>query len=68
MNQVQQLHLNPAMEEELVLQKARELWRGSKNLSARYATFEGVMADAAQGKCLRLWATALVRRGKRTRG
>lgn len=63
-----QLPLDPAMEEALVLKKARELYVSSRLLSSRYATFERAMEHPVQGKCLRLCATQLLRRGKGTRG
>lgn len=64
----QQMPLDPVLEEELVLRKARELYANSRFLSGRFASFERLMADPVVGRCMRLSATHLLRRGSRTRG
>lgn len=56
------------LDDELVLRKARELFDSSRLLSARWPSFDKVMADPLVGRCLRMSATALVRRGSRARG
>lgn len=61
--------VDAAQFEALVLTKARGLFEGSRYLSARFASFERVMAEPVTGRCLRLAASALLRSGaKRTRG
>lgn len=62
-----QLPLIP-LDEEQVRRKARELFDSSRVLSARWASFDKVMADPLMGRCLRLSATALLRRADRARG
>lgn len=63
-----QLPLDAALQEELVLAKARELYAKSPFLSRKYSSFSKLMADPVAGRCLRLCATQLVmRRGRRTR-
>ncbi len=64
----QQLPLDPALEEELVQKKAREIYTQSRLLSAKYASFARLMEDPVAGRCLRLCATQLLRRGNKTRG
>lgn len=66
--QGQQLPLDPELEQELVLEQARVLYRRSQLLSGRYATFDRLMADPIQGPCLRLCARQLLRSGNRTQG
>lgn len=63
-----QLPLDPALEEELVLKKARELYGRSRFLSARYASFARLMEDPVAGRCMRLSARHLLRLGDRTQG
>lgn len=67
LNHAQQLPLDPALEEELVLQKAQQIYRQPRFLSGRYASFERLMEDPVAGRCLRLCATQCLRLGKRTR-
>ena len=67
LNHAQQLPLDPALEEELVLQKAKQIYRQSRFLSARYASFARLMEDPVAGRCLRLCATQCLRLGSKTR-
>lgn len=61
--------VDAAQFEALVLEKARRLFEGSRYLSAKFASFERVMAEPVTGRCLRMAASALLRRGqKRGRG
>lgn len=53
---------------ELVLEKAAELYERSGLLRRRYASLDLLLADPVAGRCLRLCATQLLRRGSRTRG
>lgn len=63
----QQMHLalpiDPTVQEELVLTKARELYRRSGFLSVRYTSFKRLMEDPVAGRCMRLSATHLLRLG-----
>ena len=68
MNHAQQLPLDPALEEELVQQKAKEIYTRSRFLSGRYASFARLMEDPIAGRCLRLCATQCLRVGSKTRG
>lgn len=69
MRMQKQLPLDPALEEELVLKKARELFGLSLYLSGRYASFQKLMADPLVGRCMRLSATQCLRMGgKKTQG
>lgn len=63
----QQLPLDPDLEEELVQQKAREIYTRSRFLSGRYASFARLMEDPVAGRCLRLCATQCLRLGSKTR-
>lgn len=56
-----QLPLDPELEEELLLGKARELFVRSRYLSARYASFNKLMADPVAGRCMRLSARQCLR-------
>lgn len=56
------------MDDELVLRKARELFDSSPLLSSRWPSFDKAMAHPSVGRCLRLSATALLRRGSKKRG
>ena len=62
------LPTDPALLEELVLAKARELYGRSRFLSGRYASFNKLMADPVAGRCMRLSASQLLRLGSRTQG
>ncbi len=61
----QQMHLalpvDPTVQEELVLTKARELYRRSGFLNVRYNSFKRLMEDPVAGRCMRLSATHLLR-------
>lgn len=64
-----QLPLDAALQEELVLAKARDLYARSPFISRKYSSFAKAMADPVAGRCLRLCARQLVMRlGRRTRG
>lgn len=63
------LPVDPALLEELVLAKARELYGRSRFLAGKYASFNKLMADPVAGRCMRLSATHLLRLGsKKTQG
>lgn len=64
----QQMPLDPAMEEELVLAKARQLYEHSRVLSGKYASFNRLMADPVAAQCLRLCARQVLRSASRKRG
>ena len=68
LNHAVQMPLDPALEEELILEKAKVLYQRSKLLSGKYASFNRLMADPVAGRCLRLCARQLLRSGNRTRG
>lgn len=57
--------VDAAQFEALVLAKARGLFEGSRYLSARFASFERVMEQPVTGRCLRIAASALLRRGQK---
>lgn len=56
-----QLSLDPAMERDAVLTKARALYARSRFLSSRFATFERLMADPVTGRAMWIAATQCVR-------
>ncbi len=60
------LPADTALEEELMLKKARELYRRSGFLNARYPSFLRLMEDPIAGRCMRLSATHLLRTDLRT--
>ncbi|MFZ4480611.1 MAG: hypothetical protein ACOYNZ_12050 [Rhodoferax sp.] len=60
------LPVDAALQEELMLKKARELYRRSRFLSSRYPSFKRLMDDPIAGRCMRLSATHLLRLGDRT--
>lgn len=59
--------LMPELEEELVLQKARELYGRSRYLQGRYASFQRLLDDPLVGRSLLLGARQCLRQGKRIR-
>ena len=59
--------LLPELENELVLQKARELYARSRYLQGRYASFQRLLDDPLVGRSLLLGARQCVRQAKRTR-
>jgi hypothetical protein len=67
LSHAQQLPLDPDLEEELVQQKAKQIYSQSRFLSARYASFARLMEDPVAGRCLRLCATQCLRLGSKTR-
>lgn len=64
----QQLPLDEGLQEELILKKARELYQRSHFLSARFSSFQKLMADPVVGRCMRLAATQCLRPVARGRG
>lgn len=59
--QARQLPLDPAMEQEAVLKKARALFDRSRYLSSRFASFDRLMADPVTGRAMWIAATQCVR-------
>lgn len=59
--------LMPELEEELVLQKARELYGRSRYLQGRYPNFQRLLDDPLVGRSLLLGARQCLRQGKRAR-
>jgi hypothetical protein len=58
------LPVDPVLLEDLMLSKARELYRRSRYLSSRYASFSRLMEDPIAGRCMRLSARHLLHLGK----
>lgn len=56
------------MDDELVLRKARELFDSSELLRRRWPSFDKAMEHPNVGRCLRMNAMALLRRGSKKRG
>ena len=55
------LPMDPTLQEELMLQKASELYRRSQLLNIRYPSFKHLMEDPIAGRCMRMSATHLLR-------
>lgn len=55
------LPMDPAIKENLVLKKARDLYRRSRFLNIRYPSFDRLMDDPIAGRCMRMSATHLLR-------
>lgn len=53
--------MDPAIKENLVLKKARDLYRRSRFLNIRYPSFDRLMDDPIAGRCMRMSATHLLR-------
>ena len=63
------LPVDPVLYEQLVVKKARELYRHSRCLSDRYVNFDQLMEDPVVGRCMRLSAVHLLHMGnERTQG
>lgn len=62
-----QTPLLPELENELVLQKARELYERSRYLQGKYASLQRLLEDPLVGRSLLLGARQCVRQAKRTR-
>ncbi len=62
------LPVDPTLQEDLMLKKARELYRRSRFLSVRYPSFNRLMDDPIAGRCMRMSATHLLHLGDRTQG
>ena len=58
------LPVEPLLLEDLILKKARELYRRSRFLSVRYPSLNRLMEDPIAGRCMRLSVTHLLRLGK----
>ncbi len=58
------LPLDPVLLEDLLLKKARDLYRRSRFLNNRYASFSRLMEDPIAGRCMRLSAKQLLHLGK----
>ena len=67
-----QLPLDPALEHDVVMRKARALFDRSHYLSTRFASFDRLMADPVTGRAMWIAATQCVRsaaaRGNSRRG
>jgi hypothetical protein len=55
------LPVDATLQEELMLKKARELYRRSRFLNSRYPNFKHLMDDPIAGRCMRMSATHLLR-------
>jgi hypothetical protein len=55
------LPMDPTLKENLVLEKARDLYRRSRFLNARYSSFNRLMDDPIAGRCMRMSAAHLLR-------
>ena len=55
------LPVDPTLQEQLVLKKARDLYRRSRFLNTRYASFNRLMDDPIVGRCMRMSAAHLLR-------
>ncbi len=55
------LPVDPKLQEELMLKKARELYLRSRLLNIRYPSFNQLMEDPIAGRCMRMSATHLLR-------
>ena len=62
------LPVDATQQEKLMLKKAQELYRRSRFLKARYASFERLIEDPIAGWCMRLSAAHLLRLGYGTPG
>ncbi len=58
------LPVDPVLLDDLVLDKARELYRRSRFLRLRYPSLSGLMEDPIAGRCMRLSVTQLLRLGQ----
>lgn len=58
------LPVEPLLLEDLILKKARELYRRSRFLCVRYPSLNRLMEDPIAGRCMRLSVTHLLRLGK----
>jgi hypothetical protein len=58
---------DPAEQMELlILDRARRMYLRSQLLRQRHRSFEDLMADPTTGRCIRMAATALVRKAQQT--
>jgi hypothetical protein len=55
------LPVDPTLQEELMLKKAKELYQRSRLLNIRYPSFKHLMEDPIAGRCMRMSATHLLR-------
>ncbi len=58
------LPVDPVILEDLMLIKARELYRRSSFLRVRYSSLSRLMEDPIAGRCMRLSVMQLLRLGK----